>query len=130
MPTSRLGIAAIAAALLIGLGPGCDDKPAVDTSTTEATVKGTVTLHGKPVTKGDVSFDPSNYQRKSETARRVPIGADGSYSVKTLVGANRVSFAIPAMARDPKLQDLSLTYEVKEGENTYDITLPPPPEGP
>ena len=82
------------------------------------------------MTRGEIAFDPSNYQRKNETARRVPIGKDGSYTVKTLVGANRVSFAVPEMARDPQLQDLSLQYEVKEGENTYDIELPPPPPGP
>ncbi|MGE3821983.1 MAG: hypothetical protein AB7I30_21425 [Isosphaeraceae bacterium] len=109
------------------LFPGCagEDKPPVDTSSEEATVKGTVTFNGKPVAKGEVAFDPSNYLRKSEAARRAPIGPDGTYSVKTLVGANRVSFSIPEMARDPGLQDLSLEYDVKSGENAYDIVLPP-----
>ncbi len=123
--------AALAATGLLILGIGCgDDKPAVDTSTTEATVKGTVTLKGKPLTRGEISFDPSNYQRKHEVARRAPIGKDGSYSVKTLVGANRVSFAVPEMSRDPKLQDLSLNYDVQPGDNTYNIELPPPPPTP
>ncbi len=123
--------AAVAATGMLILGMGCgDDKPAVDTSTTEATVKGTVKLKGKLLTRGEIAFDPSNYQRKNETARRVPIGKDGSYSVKTLVGANRVSFSVPEMARDPKLQDLSLQYDVQPGENTYDIELPPAPPAP
>ncbi|MEJ7640103.1 MAG: hypothetical protein WKF75_19590 [Singulisphaera sp.] len=60
----------------------------------------------------------------------MPIGKDGSYTVKTLVGANRVSFAVPAMAHDPLLQDLSLQYDVQSGDNTYDIELPPPPPVP
>ncbi len=123
---------ALAATGLLVLGLGCGEgKPSVETSTTEATVKGTVKLRGKLVTRGEISFDPSNYQRKNETARRVPIGKDGSYTVKTLVGANRVSFAVPAMARDPLLQDLSLQYDVQAGDNnTYHIELPPPPPGP
>lgn len=113
--------------MAMAISPGCagEGKPSVDTSNEEATVKGTVTFKGKAVSKGEVAFDPSNYLRKSEAARRVPIGPDGTYSVKTLVGVNRVSFSIPEMARDPKLQDLSLEFDVKSGENPYDITLPP-----
>lgn len=132
MPQYLRRAAALAATGLLVLGLGCgDDKPSVDTSTTEATVKGTVKFKGKLVTKGEIAFDPSNYQRKNEAARRVPIGKDGSYTVKTLVGANRVSFAVPVMARDPQLQDLSLQYDVQSGDdNTYHIELPPPPSGP
>lgn len=123
--------AVLAAAGLFVVGPGCNEgKPSVDTSTTEATVKGTITFKGKPVTKGEVAFDPSNYQRKNEAARRVPIGADGGYSVKTLVGSNKVSFSIPEMTHDPKLQDLSLSYEVPSGESTCNIELPPPAPAP
>ncbi len=131
MPQYLRRAAALAATGLLILGMGCgDDKPSVDTSTTEATVTGTVKLKGKLLTRGEIAFDPSNYQRKGETARRVPIGKDGSYTVKTLVGANRVSFAVPEMARDPKLQDLSLSYDVQSGDNTYHIELPPPPSAP
>jgi hypothetical protein len=115
--------------VLLGLGCENSAKPSVDTSNTEATVKGTITFKGKPVTKGEVSFDPSNYKR-NVPANRVQIGPDGSYQVKTLVGENRVSFAIREMMRDPKLQDLSLIYQIKDGENTINLDLPPPDQAP
>src|SRR3954447_16518196 len=86
------GLAGLASAGLVIVVSGCGDgRPSVDTSTTEATVKGTVSIRGKPATGGQVSFDPSNVARKSETARKVPIGKDGSYEVKTLVGLNQVT---------------------------------------
>src|SRR4051794_1620116 len=43
---------------------GCGGKPSVDSSNTEATVKGVVTINGAPATGGEISFDPTNYQRK------------------------------------------------------------------
>ena len=124
-------IMVLAASGLVAIGSGCEGgKPAVDSSTEEATVKGVVTFKGKAVTKGEIAFDPSNYQRKMAAASRAPIGADGRYSIKTLVGENKVSFAIPETARDPKLQDLMLPRVIKSGENTLDFELPPPPSNP
>lgn len=121
---------AVIASLALGAGCGGGGKPSVDTSMEEATVKGTVKFKGAPVTKGEIAFDPSNYQRKSETARRTKIGSDGSYTVKTLVGDNQVSFTIAEMARDPKLQDFMMHYDVKSGENNFDIALPPASSSP
>jgi len=125
----RIIAQAMSGLLMIGLGCG-EGKPAVDTSTEEATVKGVVTFKGKPVAKGEIAFDPSNFQRKTEAARRAPIGADGSYSLKTLVGENKVSFTIPETARDPKLQDLSIPKVIASGDNTLNFELPPPADNP
>ena len=132
MLRSTRGIISLATSALLVIGSGCggDGKPSVDTSTEEATVKGIVKFKGAPVTKGEIAFDPSNYQRKTEAARRVKIGPDGSYTVKTLVGDNQVSFTIAEMARDPRLQDLSIPYDVKSGENSFNIDLPPAPSSP
>src|SRR4051794_25834000 len=45
------------AATLVLIGWGCGSyAPPVDTSTTEATVKGIVTIRGKPVAEGTISF--------------------------------------------------------------------------
>jgi len=115
----------LAATTLLALGWGCGGGPAVETSTTEATVKGTVTIKGKPATEGSVTFDPSNINRKSESPRSAPIGKDGTYSVKTLVGLNQVTFSIPAIAKDAQLQDARLEYVAEPGEHTFDIVLPP-----
>jgi hypothetical protein len=114
----------------LALGCTGGGTPSVDTTTAEASVHGTITFKGKPVTKGEVAFDPSNYLRKNETSRRVEIGKDGNYSVKTLAGANRITFRIPEMMHDAKLQDLALEYEAKPGDNTYNMDLPPAPAAP
>src|SRR5262245_43804881 len=69
MKKVRIRIAALVPVALMVIGWGCSGTPAVSTSTTEATVKGTVTIQGKPATKGTVEFDPANYQRKDVQAR-------------------------------------------------------------
>lgn len=80
---------ALITALLL---PGCGDgKPAVDTSLTEATVSGIVTVKGTPATGGRILFNPSNSDRVVPT-RSADIGPDGSYTIKTLTGDNRVTF--------------------------------------
>jgi hypothetical protein len=105
---------------------GCDSgAPPVSTSTEEGTVTGTVTIRGKKVSKGQVVFDPSNYQRQAP-ARTVEIQKDGTYSVTTLVGQNSVQVVSPVLNRDRELSDFSLFFEVQPGANTYNIVLPPP----
>jgi hypothetical protein len=119
-------LAGLAAATRVILGWGCGDgTPAVDTATTEATVKGIVAIRGKPVTQGTISFDPSNVKRKFEPVRSAPIGKDGSYTVKTLVGGNQVTFSGPAFDKDRQLQDVLLPFDVQAGENTFNVELPP-----
>jgi hypothetical protein len=73
-------------------GWGCDNgTPSVSGSTEEATVKGSVTIKGKPATGGQILFDPSNINRRDARPRTAAIGKDGSYTVTTLVGENLVS---------------------------------------
>jgi hypothetical protein len=105
-----------------GCGSGA---PAVSTSDEEGTVKGTVTFKGKPVTEGTVSFDPSNVKRRDAAPRSAPIAKDGTYSVKTLVGDNRVRASFPGLEADRQSSEVELIYYVKPGENTYDLVLPP-----
>jgi len=93
-----------------------DERPSVSSSTTEATVSGTVKVRNKLATKGTIRFDPSNYIRKMEKAREAPVGKDGTYSIKTLVGENVVIYS--GMPYDRSL------FEVKEGENTYNVEVP------
>jgi hypothetical protein len=112
-------------ALLYLAGLGCDSRPAVDTSTTEATVKGTVTVKGKPATKGKVVFDPSNYKRKNEAIRTADIGPGGTYEIKTLVGTNSVKVDSPEAAKAASLYD-TYTYDVPSGTSTFDIVIPKP----
>ena len=78
-----------------GCGSGA---PHAESSRTEARVTGRVTAAGKPVANGRVIFDPANVNRPSEPARTAEIGKDGTFEVTTLIGANRVTVAIPARA--------------------------------
>ena len=109
---------------LLAASSGCSGTPAVESSTTEATVKGTVTARGKLVTDGEVRFNPTNYQREGVGARTAQIQKDGHYEIKTLVGQNSVSLTGPVIAKDPQLAYGALSFEVKPGENEYNIVLP------
>jgi hypothetical protein len=106
----------------VGCGPG---GPHAESSLAEATVTGRVESAGKPITKGQVIFDPSNVSRPREVARTAEIGPDGTYKVTTLIGENRVTVAIPG--RRPKAGSpyVQQTVDVKAGqENTFPITVP------
>jgi len=115
---------ALAPTLLVAAW-GCSDVPSVDTTTAEAKVSGTVTVRGKPMTGGEISFDPSNYQRKDEKPRKATIGPDGTYSVSTLQGRNSARISGPMVKKDPQLAYGIHTIDVQPGDNTFNIELPP-----
>jgi len=119
----RGGLLASTLATIVIVSWGCGDggKPPVSTSTTEAKVKGKVLVKGKPATSGVVSFDPSNYVRKMAPVNSATINPDGTYEVTTLVGKNTISFSGRSLG--PYL-NLTLSLDVQEGENTFDIVLP------
>ena len=110
------------ATILAALGPGCDGRPAVDSSMTEATVSGTVLVKGKPATGGEVVFNPANVDRPVGP-RSAPINKDGTYTVKTLTGGNQIGFAGSLATENPGLFRLKQYYEVKRGENKKDFDL-------
>jgi hypothetical protein len=107
---------------------GCDggSAPSAEGSLTEAKVHGKVSARGKPVTEGEVVFNAANAARKDVPAHPAPINKDGTYEVTTLVGRNSVRISGPAVEKDPQLGYAALTYDVKSGDNTFDIELPPP----
>jgi hypothetical protein len=113
-------------ALLCGLAlSGCGrGGPYAESSRTEATVAGRVTSQGKPVTKGQVVFDPANVNRSAEPARMAEINRDGTYRVTTLIGANRVTVAIPGRPTKARAPHAQQVFDVQSGTNTFDITVP------
>lgn len=123
--TRWLAPAVVGPLLLYIAGLGCEGKPSVESSTTEATVKGKVVINGKEATKGKVVFDPSNYKRKDETPRTTDINADGTYEIKTLVGTNFVRVDSSEAAKAAGLYE-TYSYDVPEGTSTYDIVIPKP----
>lgn len=104
------------------LALGCGGKPSVSSSTTECTVRGTVTIAGERANGGTIIFDPSNYQRKMVQARNAPISEDGTYEITTLVGLNTIQIAGPqagAVGAEYQMID----YDAKAGEQTYDVVF-------
>jgi hypothetical protein len=120
----RMAGSFITALLVVGWGCG-DGKPSVSSSSEEATVKGTVTIFGKPATGGEVQFDPSNYRRKQAPMRSTKINKDGTYSIQTLVGENTIKVLGPE-AEKAKSSYTSFDLDVKSGEQTFPIVLPKP----
>jgi len=69
-------------------------------------------------------FAPANINRPSEPARTAEIRKDGTFEVTTLIGANRVTVAIPAHASKKGAPYVQQVCEVQTGDNTFDITIP------
>jgi len=125
MIRAQWGIVGLTATLLVAWGcEGGGGRPSVSSSMEEATVKGTVTVKGTPVTKGMITFDPANVDRKVGP-RTAEIGSDGTYTIKTLIGQNRVNVTGPTIARDPNLAMNESTVEVQSGDNQIPIELAP-----
>jgi hypothetical protein len=113
--------------LVIALGliatSGCGEgKPWVDTSKTEATVSGLVTVKGTPATGGKVLFNPSNAGRIVPT-RTADIGTDGHYTIKTLTGDNRVTFEGEVASKNAGVGLLKEYAKVDSGENEVNFDL-------
>ena len=102
---------------------GCGDgRPPMDTSLTEATVSGVVSVKGVPATGGTILFNPSNAGRIVPT-RSAPIGPDGTYTIKTLTGINQVSFEGDVAAKNRGVGLLKDFAEVTSGTNKKDFDL-------
>jgi hypothetical protein len=52
------------------------------------------------------------------------IKTDGTYEVKTLIGANQVTVVIPGRQTKASAPYVRKTYDVKAGTNTFDIEIP------
>lgn len=119
----KTAITGLVGATLLVVGLGCETRPAVESSTTEAKVKGTVTIKGKTASKGTVQFDPANYMRKDVVARETKINPDGTYEITTLVGLNTIKVLGPE-AEKAGVGYSTIEYDVQAGEQTLDIRLP------
>ena len=98
---------------------GCGGTPNVDTSEVEATVNGTVKISGVPVKAGELIFDPANYQRPAN--KRTTEIKDGAYTIKTLTGRNIIKISGTIAKQKPLLQQQTQSFEVKTGDNTFDM---------
>ena len=102
---------------------GCSDgTPAMDTSLTEASISGVVSVKGVPASGGTILFNPSNAGRIVPT-RSAPIGPDGAYTIKTLTGINQVSFEGEVATKNRGVGLLKDFAEVTSGTNKKDFDL-------
>jgi hypothetical protein len=104
---------------------GCSEKPSVDTTNAEAKVTGKVTIRGKAMNGGEITFDPANYLRADVPSRSSKIKEDGTFELTTLQGRNSVLIKGPAITKEPQLGYAALVFEIKPGDNPIDIKLPP-----
>lgn len=119
--------------LAVALLGGCDDgSVSVSGSLQEAQVRGTVVIRGKPAREGFVVFDPANVRRRDVSARRGKIEEDGTYSLTTLIGENRINLEGAEISRAGLEIASRRTVDVGAGENTIPIEVPVPgaPSGP
>ena len=103
-----------------GGGGGTAPEPATGE---EATVRGKVTINGVLAKGGRISFDPTNPDRQTAPVASTEIGKDGTYTLRTWVGENRVSVDTPETRKDENLA-APIPFDVKGGDNTLDVTLP------
>lgn len=107
---------------------GCSDPASV------ATVSGTVTYDGKPVTSVDVQFVP---QDKKSPLASGPVDEKGRYTLGRAMGKRGCAagtYSVRLFEQDPGAlpfripADMStkstLTFDVKPGANTFDIEIP------
>ncbi|MFO0888936.1 MAG: hypothetical protein U0790_07280 [Isosphaeraceae bacterium] len=118
----RMARRALLGPLLLGLAGCGDGKPAIDTSKTEAVVKGVVSIKGTPATGGEIRFNPSNSGRIVPT-RTAPIGPDGSYSITTYTGDNVVTFDGEVAARNKGVGLMREYAKVERGEQEINFDL-------
>lgn len=114
-----------------GVG-GCrfSDAPPISGSLEEATVKGTVRVHGKPVTNGIVSFRTSNINRPNAPLKEAPIGKDGTYTVTTLVGENFIEVSCKELftPKNRSLLENEQMVNITSGASSLDIDIPQQPQ--
>ena len=119
---ARLATLALTALIVAGCNDG---SVSVSSSSTEAPVRGKVVIKGKPAADGFVVFDPANVKRRDATIRRAKIEKDGTYSVTTLIGENRVSVEGPEITKGGLEIAGRRTIDVAGGENIVDLEVPP-----
>jgi hypothetical protein len=105
---------------------GCSEASGPTPEAELATVHGVVKFKGKPVVKGLIRFEATGAGR-SPQLQSAPIAANGTYSAKTLIGPNTVTFVLAEAAKAGlSLADVKLTLDAKPGDNVFDAELPPP----
>jgi hypothetical protein len=113
------------AALIVPWGCGGEaPKPATDNSPkSEATVTGTVTINGKPASKGRLNFEPLGSDGMPTGSQVTQVSKDGTYNVTTKTGDNDVTISSTGNAAIDSGYNKT-KFTVKPGTNSLNIELP------
>lgn len=119
-----LGLAA--AALVVSAGCGNPYSASVSGSMEKAVVKGTVSVQGKKITSGEVSFQAANINRPNAPGVNAKIEKDGTYTAEVLVGSNLVEVSGKELNKHKNraVVDNEKSVKIKSGSQTLDIDLP------
>lgn len=124
MQTRRQGIVLVVMASVLAVTSGCGGgTPSVSSSSTKVKVKGAVTLKGKPLTAGKISFDPANINRRDAPMATFDIAKDGTFSGETLTGENSVSVTNAAIQKSTSLSANRKMVTLDSDDNTVNIDL-------
>ena len=125
---------------MVSLGVAIAMLAGCSASKTHGIVAGTVTLEGSALAEGTVRFVPIDEASQTASARI----ADGKFTAKVPVGRMRVEFSAPKVTGRQRMYDApdspevdivgellpakynirsELTYEVRPGEQSYEIEL-------
>ena len=118
----RVSLVVLTLSAFSGCGGGGGDSFAPADSTEEAKVSGTVKIHGKPMSGGQISFSPP----ANVAAKEAEVKSDGTFEVTTLVGKNSVRISGPAVTKEPELAYESVTVDVPSGGSSSLVVEVPP----
>jgi hypothetical protein len=131
MRSGRALAGLIGFAAMVTAPSGCGSGgPYNESSTEEATVKGTVKVHGKLVDGGVLHFNGFNAKRQV-LARDAPVGKDGKYTAQAYIGVNTVTLTPPKPRNKAQGREFfgleydERTVNVQSGENTADLEFLP-----
>jgi hypothetical protein len=124
MKGTKRRVAGLMATLALAACWGCGGGASSATSSSEeAEVKGTVTIEGKPASKGQIQFDPTVINRKNGKIVTAPIQKDGSYALKASVGDNLIQIRVPQVFKDRGLLNYQQYVKVQSGQNAIPIDV-------
>ncbi|MDR3634498.1 MAG: hypothetical protein P4L84_11895 [Isosphaeraceae bacterium] len=114
-----------AAIALAGVpGYGGDGTRAVDRSSTEVKVSGTIKVKGAPMRGGEVTFSPLSAGRVTGGGKAAKVNNDGTYEVTTFVGHNDVRISGPALKKEPMLGYATKSIDVPSAGGPVDLEFP------
>jgi len=105
------------------VGGGCGSSSGPGAPGTEGELSGTVTMQGKPVTFGEVFFEPTGGPAGDTAPRTAMTGADGLYKILLIPGQYRATVRKSQGQKPPSALGEPKPLDVESGPKKFDIAL-------